>query len=662
MNQFVRNEQIESQYMKKTVRVNGFKLIFGMAFIGLFCATCSTDRKEVPLVLQALDYSEDPVDIPNPDRGAYRGRWQNISPDAVNDTNSPFGITPEVDHRLPVDANSVRYHGRQVPPIEGDDIEATQFYNGDNQNDSPYIGGTGISALPAISFMCFDLCNFSSNAFLSAEDAFGYKKDGLFVDPVSGAGRTGETRPLTPFALDYIRGMLQKVRDGNGVAFVKFSYDGNGFNYIESHKYPNLDLKDGLIHGPEPTFVTENNPSAMCNLAAYKDKNWIQYHISQLKPIFQEFEDIIMCVKTGMLGPWGEQHSSPEAQNVDAYKMLLDAYLKAVPDSRALLTHAGGFLAWYNETYGTTYTFSDIDTMPVPPRDSPEARFGFFNDSYAAGSWSDNGSLSEGNTMIDNRYGGSEYDRYKVIEWINTQNQIVQGEGGIGNNVFGTMPGAILEAQQLRTAALNMRHGRYDRWNDFVYNEANVTTPVTFPASGEELRGGVFTGETKTAIFDPVYKDRTGLEYFRDRMGYRFVLREARTNEFVKQDGTLRFEGKIQNVGFGNVVNKKRISLILKSKEGSDTYTAETNLDARDWLTAEDGNTRADNTTAWRNLNFTIDMAVFDDMPTGDYDIYLKINDPKEQSANKRCIRFANKGNSWSTDLGANLVGTTRVL
>ena len=61
----------------------------------------------------------------------------------------------------------------------------------------------------------------------------------------------------------------------------------------------------------------------MTNVAGHENKNWIQYHIWQLKPIFEEYEDIIMCVKTGMLGPWGEQHSSPEAQSVDAYKKAL---------------------------------------------------------------------------------------------------------------------------------------------------------------------------------------------------------------------------------------------------------------------------------------------------------------------------------------------------
>ena len=646
--------------MKKVFRVNKITLIFGLVLTGLLCVACADDRKAAPLVLQALDYTEKPVDMPNPDRGAYRGRWQNISPNSVNETNSPFGITPEVDHRVPVDINSVLYQGRQVPPVEGDDIEETQFYNGVNQNANPYVGGTGISALPSISFMCFDLCNFSSNAFLSAKDAFGYKDDGLFADPDNGATRTGKTQPLTSFALDYIRGLLQKVRDGNGVAFVKFSYDGNGFNYIEPHKYPHLNLTQGLIHGPEPTFVTDNNPSAMCNVPGHEDKSWIQYHIWQLKPIFHEFEDIIMCVKTGMLGPWGEQHSSPEAQSVDAYKMLLDAYLEAVPASRALLTHAGGFLAWYNETYGTTYTFTNIDAMPIPPKGSSEARFGFFNDSYAAGSWGDNGSISEGNPMINSRYGSSTYDRYRVITWLNKQNQIVQGEGGIGNNVFGTMPGAILEAQQLRTSNLNMRHGNYNRWNSFIYNETNVTTPVTFPANDTEEFPS-YSGETKTAIFDPVYDGKTGLEYFRDRMGYRLVLREANASEFVEQKGTLIFEGKIQNVGFGNVVNQKKVSVILKSKDGSKSYVAATNLDARDWLTDEGGNGRPDNTAAWRDLNFSINMDAFGEVSLGDYDIYLKINDPKETSAIKRCIRFANKGNSWNTSLAANLIGSTTV-
>lgn len=627
----------------------------------LFIALLLIAGCDSPLKLQDLDYTEDPIDIPNPDRGAYRGRWQNIPPELVNEINSPYGITPEVDHRVPVDKTTPLYHGRQVPTVEGDDIVETEFYNGVNQKDKPYIGGTGVSAFPSISFMSFDLCNFSSNAFLSASDAFAYNEDGLFTDPHTGKARTGVTGPLTPYAIEYIRGLLLRVRDGEGVAFVKFSYDGNGFNYIEPHKYPHLDLKEGLIHGPEPTYITENNPSAMCNLEGHEDKTWIEYHIWQLTPIFQEFEDIIMCVKTGMLGPWGEQHSSPEAQNADAYKKLLDAYLEAVPSSRPLITHAGGYLAWYNATYCTNYTFTNIDEMPAPPAGSPESRFGFFNDSYAAGNWSDNGSLSEGSSMIAEVYGNSVYDRYKVVKWFHKQNQILQGEGGIGDNIFGNMPGAIIEAQQLRTTALNMRHGNYSRWNNFIYNEENVTKPIQFPASEEELESGNYTGEIKTAIFDPVYDGKTGLEYFRDRLGYRLILRESKISETCKPTGRLNFTGKIQNVGFGNIINRKNVSLILKSKNSTDLFSVLTDLDAREWLTDENGNSRADNTKAWHTMNVSVNLSELGTVPAGEYDIYLKINDPLEQSINKRSIRFANKGNMWNAELGANYIGSTTI-
>ncbi len=220
------------------------------------------------------------------------------------------------------------------------------------------------------------------------------------------------------------------------------------------------------------------------------------------------------------------------------------------------------------------------------------------------------------------------------------------------------MPGAIIEAREFRTTVLNMRHGNYSRWSNFIYNEANVTQPVTFPASSSETIPP-FTGPTKTAVFDPVYDGKNGMEYMRDRLGYRLVLREAKASQWVAQDGTLRFEGKIQNVGFGNVVNRKNVSIILKAKAGSETFTALTNLDARDWLT--DLNSRADHTAAWRDLNFSVKMSALGSVPAGDYDIYLKINDPKERSANKRCIRFANKGNIWNALLGANLIGSTYI-
>ena len=131
---------------------------------------------------------------------------------------------------------------------------------------------------------------------------------------------------------------------------------------------------------------------------AIRTKTGLNIIFGSLNPIFYEFENIIMCVKTGMLGPWGEQHSSPMAQSPEEYKKVMDAYLDAVPASRILLAYSGGFLAWYNATYGTEYNFENIHEMPVPAKGSPEARFGVFDDGYAN---SYTQTESKGRSLID---------------------------------------------------------------------------------------------------------------------------------------------------------------------------------------------------------------------------------------------------------------------
>ena len=577
-----------------------------------------------PLAPQHLDYTENPIDIPNPDRGFYRGR--------ANWIPTIYGETPEVDHRVPAAAGDTLYHGAIIPPDEGDNIIPTSLN-----------GVPGVTAMPAIAFMGFDLCRFSSNAFLTR-----YPQAETQDPPAEWRKEnSGTSRALTEYALDYIRGLLQKVREGSGVAFVKFSYDGNGFNYREGSN-------ERLLWPPEPDYN--------CDMPGWEGRNWMEFHLSQLKPVLHEYEDIIMCVKTGMLGPWGEQHSSAMAQDASVYKMLFDAYLDAVPASRSLLTHGGAFLAWYNLSYGTNYNFSNIDTLPVPPKGSPESRFGFFNDSYTYGYskiyWDDYGSLSEGAEMSGSH---DDYDRDKLGAWIYKQNNFYQGESGIGNNVYGTFPGAVIEAQKNRISNLNMRFGAYSRWNSFVYTEASITAPVKFPAPGDGIDASFFTGETRTAFFDPVYEGKTGAEYMRDRLGYRLVLRDANASEWTTQKGVLKFEGKIQNVGFGNVINRKKLSVILRNRDSGQTYSAALALDARDWLTAGDSNNRPDNRQAWCDMSFSIDMSAFGDIAKGRYNIYLKINDPKETSANRRCIRFANNGDIWDETLGANLIGSTNI-
>lgn len=559
------------------------------------------------LVMQELDYTENPVDVPNPDRGFYRPQ----------------------SYVVPVESEP-------APGIP--DLKAV-------------IVGTSVEVDSRIIYMEFDLKNFSSNAPLTGMPLGEWSADGALPPEY------GTTQPLTPAALDYIREALQNVRESEAVAIVKFSYDGRGYTYNNRGGYDRFlhDCEPGAPRGRTWYETGVKEESDLSGITGHEDKNWVQYHLWQLGNIFSEFEDVIMVVKGGFFGPWGEMHSSSYARTAEGYHWLLKALLDYVPDSRSILVHAGGVMAWYNIEFGTSYSFSNL--MPAPARGTSAQRFGMFNDSYSRGgsNFTDGGSLSEGYSLI-----GGDYDRNAALTWIKNQNNFYGGETVRSGNepdnfyrLYPRFPNVPFEAAYARTTHLNTSYARdaYQLWGDFIYNEENVTTPFTLPHDGV----------TRTAIFDPVYDGKNGMEFMRDRLGFRFVLREAYASERVKQDGTLRFEGKIQNVGFGNVINNKDVSVILKSKNGSDSYIALTNLDARDWLTDEAGNGRPDNTAAWRDLNFSADMGAFGEVPPAVYDIYLKINDPEETSTNKRSIQFANY-DIWNTSLGANLIGSTKVV
>src|SRR5665647_2032102 len=244
--------------MKKLFSVNEIRLIVGLVLTGLLCVACAVkapgnkivlngadNRETAPLVLQALDYTENPVDIPNPDRGFYRPQ----------------------SYVIPVKSEP-------VPGIP--DLSAT-------------ISGASVSVDSRIVYMEFDLRNFSSNAPLNGKPIGPWSAEGNLPPDY------GTTQPLTPAALDYVRAALQKVRESEAVAIVKFNYDGRGHTYVDNENY------DQIIHDCEPGAPKGRvwyetgviNKSDLCGIPGHEDQNWVQYHLWQLGNVFSEFEDCI---------------------------------------------------------------------------------------------------------------------------------------------------------------------------------------------------------------------------------------------------------------------------------------------------------------------------------------------------------------------------------
>lgn len=488
------------------------------------------------------------------------------------------------------------------------------------------ISGTNTDVEVRISYASFNLRNFSAFS----------RVDGI-----------SENAPISAEGLAYYRRTLDSIRARDGVVFLQHSYDNSSWD-IE---------KDELAFSPEPY--------GQCNVPGFEHLNWVQYHIKQLEPIWRENEDIIFAHKGGFFGPWGEMHSSDYGKSTEAYAWLMQALLDAVPASRKLAVHAGAYISWYNTKHGTPFTFANMSFLPKPFRDTPESRFGLLNDSYANGLshmnglYSDMDSFSEGAQILGSKY---DFDRDKVLFWIRGQNGPIGGETNeMSSRPYDSPPSIFYEASIMGTSHLNTGwYGvNHKRWEDFEYTEANVTAPVFYPHNGK----------TAGVIFDPVYEGRNGLEYMRDRLGYRLVLREAFASESIKPCGDLHFMGKIQNVGFGNIFNRKSVYVLLENTSTGEVFTALTKLDARDWLKDQNipMNNRPDNTESYRDLNFSVNLGEFHkSVPPGDYRIYMRISDPRAKQKYLRNIRFANNDSSegpvWSSELGANRIGKTTVL
>ena len=750
-----------------------------------------------PLVPQALNYTENPVDVPNPDRGFERS-----NDDASGNTAGQSGGTYSY-MRVPASANTILCQPF-VPAFEMSigpnyQVEPQPFYLG-GVNDAPGMPGyLNVPVYPRIIQFYLVLNEFSSNAQTDSQ-----------VGNCSKHANVGTDGPITQYGLDYISSWLQFIRDNtNSVVHIRVNYDPKGWDQIvwdednliyadsdTGHTNPFTTPAEIAANIAQPLADTWRGSSPIyrqCTVPGFENMNWVQYHYYQLAPIFQEYHDIIWAFDSGTFGPWGESHSNYDAEDPNNYKMVLDSLLAAVPDNKIIMTHLGGFLAWYNRTYNTQYTFGTLDQMPPLVRGTPEARFGMFEDSasdFSEDEWSynDDGSASEGYRMLahdptlpgydpvgvdpslrkgkcsnssttscntnnfttvcgsgntcviavgsqssgggdpiigyndsgTNRleplsepilqpdgdtYTTSSWRAVWFTDWDRTKNYNFYGlmadHGGeqIGNepssgtdgcyvppgnyndspcsNAIQRFPVFLYEGSITRRTYLDMQQGSgsYLSRANVLYTQANIAQTFTLPQSGQQI----------TPIFDPVYEGQSALDYYRDRMGFRFVLRQANASAWTANgDGILQFDGQIQNVGWGQLFNKKAVTVILKSPTtGFTSNFVLTDIDPYDWQPAPVGpvsspattgasygampDSTATNTNAWHDFNFAIPMSSFGVLPVGEYNIYLKINDPNEQYVNKRSIQFANngvntEGDNWDSTIAANLIGSTKVI
>jgi len=302
----------------------------------------------------------------------------------------------------------------------------------------------------------------------------------------------------------------------------------------ESDKLLNQTALDGLQE--LLSYLKERDKNAVVRFAydAYynggKDKEpalpIILEHIRKVCPVLNCFENTITAVEAGLIGPWGEMHSSAIA-NAANISPIIEAFLTNA-ESIPILVRTPKMIYDY-----LGITVKDIDNYTIPA-DQKAYRLGLYNDGY----------LGSGNDL------GTYSDRQREIEFLSRQTDHLPfgGEVVIPSSNLHDIDVCLPEMHKINLSYLNVE------WNNQVI---------------DKWKNSTYTKECGT---DEIYYGKTAFNYIENRMGYRFVL----TNSVFKYAEKLdKFQAEISlnNVGFGNLNRTKRAKLIILNESGEVAFS-----------------------------------------------------------------------------------------
>lgn len=295
-------------------------------------------------------------------------------------------------------------------------------------------------------------------------------------------------KPVTQAALDGLGGVLSFLRENDKNAVVRFAYaPGYGGG---KDKEPSLQM--------------------------------ILKHVGQACGVLNEYGDVITAIETGLIGPWGEMHSSALA-NPESISKIADKLLMQTESIPVLLRTPKMIYDYLGITINDIAGYKIADTEKA-------YRLGLYNDGYL-GSESDLGTYT---------------DREKEIEFLSGQTGHLPfgGEVVVPESKLHDIGVCIPEMCKIHLSYLNAE------WNDKVI---------------AKWKNSYYT---EACGADEAYYGKTAFEYIENRMGYRFVLKKS---VFALSD-KLEISLTLANVGFGNMNKTKRAMLIFTDENGAVKY------------------------------------------------------------------------------------------
>lgn len=324
-------------------------------------------------------------------------------------------------------------------------------------------------------------------------------------------------------------------------------------------------------------------------------KSVIMNHIAQLRPILNEYADVIMVVQAGFIGAWGEWGGSSYDMNSDANRReLVTTLINALPKDRKVQLRTVGFLKLLLPNGMTENQAFDANFVG--------SRLGHHNDCYMVNQ-SDAGTYSWSNPGLSN-------DRNYLQSMVKYM--------PIGGEMCGDVPEAASDPFNRRTPEGQLAEFERFGWS-WISNDFG---PV---------------GRWKTwGIYDTISR----------RLGYRLSLTQSVVAS-AASNGRLQMTFSLKNTGFAAPFNPRLVRVILRNTANQQTYPVNINVDVRRWYAGTTQTINVDQAlpTGITAGNYELLLHLADP--------YSTISNRPEYA-----IRLAN-ANTWEANTGFNKLGQT---
>ena len=544
--------------------------------------------------------------------------------------------------------------------LKEQEINYTELVGRVNQSDSGFTKG---------STTAFSLGNDTFTKPFTGDKARGFQFYYLGLEKWS-SGRSdvhGSDGDIEQWYLDSLDGTLANLRANGGACIIRACYAINGQTK------------------PEPAeFET------------------ITRHQQQLAAVFRKYHDVIVGVECGMIGAYGEMHSSRYDDHKTPKFNVLNTWLTELPDDitvnvRTLDEYI--FYLNYSDVYKNKYKGKTVNGISYPEevtkdncaqcvfKDEVFNRIGFYNDGMIQ-DWNDAGTFSSSrsdfvkilNQKSDRIAYGGEFsgnaDKYRfeddtwmplnaIPEFYNEHICYYHGGNAAywsygkyktgqtwSKNTYTDSTAATAAANRFKSSCKSLGSG-------MTYSASASGKTVNYSVGGwnsgtvgDALINKLQNDSNVTADLS-VYEGQSVASFFEDHLGYRLVLKQSLLSEKVKVGGQLTLEGKIDNTGFTNI-NREKVCQIILSDDASGTnmYILDVDdIDAADW-------------TGGSSNDYSMTIGLPEDIKPGNYQVYLRVaSRDADGNVNKAsCVRFANPGNFSNSVLGTDcLMGASTV-